>query len=85
MTSAPVTSADLRRRLAANTRRWRLARTLTIKKAAARTEMHWRHWQKVEAGHTNATLETVVKVADALNVDPAELLREPSPVPGKAR
>jgi transcriptional regulator with XRE-family HTH domain len=85
MTSAPVTSADLRRRLAANARRLRLAASLTIKRAAARAEMHWRSWQKVEAGHTNATIETLVKVADALNVEPADLLSEPPPVRGKPR
>ena len=49
--------------------------------------MHWRHWQKIEAGHTNLTLFTLVRVADALDVDPSELLREsaapaaPAPAP----
>jgi transcriptional regulator with XRE-family HTH domain len=85
MTSERISSAVLRRRLAANARRWRLARSLTVKKAAARAEMHWRHWQRVEAGHTNATLETLLKVANALNVEPADLLSEPPPVGGKPR
>jgi len=85
MLSVPVTSAEFRRRLAVNTRRLRRAASLTLKKAAERGEMHWRHWQKVEAGRTNATLATLVKVADALNVDPYDLLREPPPDGGKPR
>ena len=85
MPSKRITAAELRRRLAANTRRLRRAASLTIKRAAERGEMHWRHWQKVEAGRTNATLATLVKVADALNVDPYDLLREPPPDGGKPR
>jgi len=42
--------------------------------------MHWRHWQKIEAGQTNVTLFTLVRVADALNTDPSSLLSEP-PLP----
>jgi transcriptional regulator with XRE-family HTH domain len=85
MRSASITPAELRRRIATNTRRLRVAASLTIKEVAARAEMHWRHWQKVEAGHTNATMATIVKVAAALRVDPSDLLREPPPVPGKAK
>jgi hypothetical protein len=40
---------------------------------------------KVEADHTNAIIAVVVRVAGALRVDPSDLLREPPPVPGKAR
>ena len=36
--------------------------------------MHWRLWQKLEAGDTNVTLRTLVRVAAALDVDPRDLL-----------
>ena len=79
MTNGAVTPAELRRRLAANVRRLRLAASLTVKQAAARVGMHWRQWQKVEAGNSNVTLATIVRTAGALNVTPAELLAEPAP------
>lgn len=74
-----ITENELRRRLAINARALRSQAGLTLKQASERAEMHWRHWQKIEAGHANATLATVVKLADALNVDPKDLLRD---VPG---
>jgi transcriptional regulator with XRE-family HTH domain len=66
----------MRRRLAANVRRHREARRFTLEEAADRAEMHWRHWQKVEAGEVNATLRTLARLADALGVDPAELMTD---------
>lgn len=73
MTSKAPPSAVPRRLLAANVRRLRLARSLTVKQAASRVGMHWRQWQKIEAGHSNPTVATIVRVADALDVTPAEL------------
>ena len=35
--------------------------------------MHWRLWQKIEAGDTNITLRTLSRVASALSVDAREL------------
>ena len=72
-----ISETDLRRRLAANVRALRIKAGYTLKRVSARAEMHWRHWQKIEAGETNATLSTVVKMADALDVDPKALLKEP--------
>lgn len=45
--------------------------------AAERAGMHWRLWQKIEAGDTNATLQTLVRLAKALGVDAADLLSPP--------
>jgi XRE family transcriptional regulator, regulator of sulfur utilization len=78
MTSKSLTSVELRRRLAANVRRLRTAAPLTIKQAAGRAEVHWRHWQKIEAAENNATLATLIRVAEALNVTVAELLEAPA-------
>jgi len=64
----------LRRALAANVRRVRDGAGLSLHDAAERAELHWRHWQKVEAGEANATLNTIAKIAFALDVDPLDLL-----------
>ncbi len=42
--------------------------------AAESVDLHWRLWQKIEGGDTNITLWTLMRVADALDVDPRELL-----------
>lgn len=64
----------LRRRIALNVRRLRAERQLSAINASDRVEMHWRLWQKVEAGDANLTLKTLVRVAEALGVDPRDLL-----------
>lgn len=66
--------AKLRRRVAINVRRLRLERKLSAIDASERVAMHWRLWQKIEAGDTNLTLRTLSKVATALDVDARELL-----------
>ncbi len=75
---------ELRRRLKVNVRTCRKAAGLTLKVVSERAEMHWRHWQKIEAGQVNATLQTLVRVADALRVDPVDLVRAPPPEKTKA-
>jgi hypothetical protein len=72
-----LTEEAVRQRLAINVRARRLAAGLTLKKASERGEMSWRNWQKIEGCEANATLYTVVRMAEALGVDSAELLREP--------
>jgi transcriptional regulator with XRE-family HTH domain len=65
----------IRKRIASNVRRQREKAELTLEEVAHRAGMHWRHWQKVEAGEVNATLKTLARLSDALGVDPAELLK----------
>jgi len=81
MTYPPLTEETLRRRLSINVRRARTAAGLTLKKASERAEMHWRHWQKIEAAEVNVTLQTLVRLGYALDLDPAKLLVEPPPEP----
>jgi len=64
----------LRRRIATNVRRLRSEQKLSAIAAAESVGLHWRSWQKVEAGDSNITLATLVRVAEALDVDPRELL-----------
>jgi len=53
----------------------RRALGLTVKEAGAREGVHWRHWQKIEAGQINITFRTVSRVADALDVVALALFR----------
>lgn len=76
-----VTEMGLRRRLAANVRRIRKALLMTQDAASERGDLSLRHWQKIEAGEANAGLDTLVKVGNALMVDPAELL---APLPPRS-
>jgi transcriptional regulator with XRE-family HTH domain len=59
---------ELRRKLAANVRRFRTGSQLTIEAAAERGDFDRRYWQKIEAGETNATLRTLARLARALGV-----------------
>lgn len=63
----------LRRRIATNVRRLRNAQELSVIDAAESVGLHWRLWQKLEAGDNNVTLYTIVRVAEALDVDPRDL------------
>jgi DNA-binding Xre family transcriptional regulator len=66
--------ARLRRRIASNVRRLRSEREISAVDASESVGLHWRLWQKVEAGDNNITLATLTRIADALDVDPRDLL-----------
>jgi transcriptional regulator with XRE-family HTH domain len=72
-----ITEEIIRHRLSINVRMLRNSAMLTLKKSSERAEMHWRHWQKIEAGQVNITLQTLVRLAEVLGTDPSDLLREP--------
>jgi len=75
----PVTEQELRDRVAQNVRGMRTAAGLTVEVAAERAGLDARHWQKIEAAETSATLRTLARLADAFAVDPAVLLAPPRP------
>jgi transcriptional regulator with XRE-family HTH domain len=58
----------LRRKLARNVRALRTPRELSLEEVAHEAGMHWRHWQKVEAGEVGITLRTLAKLAVGLGV-----------------
>jgi transcriptional regulator with XRE-family HTH domain len=73
-------------RLQRNVRHLREEMKLTVYEAAQRAGIHWRHWQKVEAGESNATLDTIVRIANGLEIDVDELLGPQKPqVRGKPK
>jgi transcriptional regulator with XRE-family HTH domain len=47
---------------------------LTVEEAAQRAGIHWRHWQKIERGECNATLDTLTKIANVFEIGLDELL-----------
>ena len=72
---AELTGPGLRKRLATNVIRLRQRAGLSQQALADLADTHWRHVQKVEHAETNATLETIARLARALKVHPSQLLR----------
>jgi transcriptional regulator with XRE-family HTH domain len=58
---------------AANVARLRKRKGLTMEEAAWSVGMHHTAWGRIEAGERKPTLETVFKLARALEVPPADL------------
>jgi transcriptional regulator with XRE-family HTH domain len=49
---------------------------LSQEATAERMQITTRHFQKIEAGDLNLTLRTLCRLADALHIKPADLLRK---------
>ncbi len=63
--------------IARNVKARRLRMGLTLAVAAGKAEVHWRHWQKIEAAESNITAKTLARLARALRVQASALLRKP--------
>ncbi len=63
--------------LAANLRRLRIARRLSLSELARATGMSKATLSSVESGRSNPTIDTLAGLADALRVSLGELLEEP--------
>lgn len=66
---------DLREVFAANLRRLRHARGLSQDELAYEAEVSRSYVAQLERGTFNASLRIIAKLATALNVEPAELLK----------
>lgn len=62
--------------LAGNVRRLREKAGWTQEQAADAMEIATRHYQKIEAGHVNVTVATLVRVAKAFGVDVKSLFED---------
>jgi transcriptional regulator with XRE-family HTH domain len=71
---------DLRQVFAVNLRRLRHARGLSQEALAYEADVNRTYMSKLEKGESYPGLEIIGKLADALEVEPADLLRLP---PGK--
>ncbi len=63
--------------LAANLRRMRIARRLSLSELARATGMSKATLSSIESGRSNPTVETLASLAEALRVSLGELLEEP--------
>lgn len=63
----------LRARLAKSAKRLRLAREATQEEIAERASLNPRHYQKIETGGVNVTLNTLEQLCQAFGVDVTEL------------
>ena len=66
---------DLKRAMAVNVRRLRLARGLSQEDLAARADLSARYVSSVERAVVAASVTVLGQLADALQVDPCELIR----------
>jgi transcriptional regulator with XRE-family HTH domain len=57
----------------------RMHRGLSQEQLAAKAERHWTYVGSVERGRRNVTLTTIVALAKALGVEPAQLLSRERP------
>jgi transcriptional regulator with XRE-family HTH domain len=64
----------------ANIRRLRRAKKLSLERLAAQCDMDVKYLGQIERGEANCTLAMVEKIAEALAIEAAELLR-PLPAP----
>lgn len=69
----------LNSRLGENLRRVRLAVGLSQEALADQCGLHRTYIGAVERGERNVTLQTLEKIARALDVDPLDLLQAPQP------
>jgi len=70
-------SRSLWRVFGTNLKAWRVRRGLTQEEAAHRCHGPYKRWQEMEAGRVKTTLTTLARIAHALRLPPADLLRTP--------
>lgn len=62
-----------------NLKYYRMRQGLTQEEAAARCSLSSEYWGKLERGVQAATLDTVEKISDGLNITAKDLLNESTP------
>jgi transcriptional regulator with XRE-family HTH domain len=69
--SLPAAQAEFGKRV----RRLREARGWTLESLAEKSGMHWTYVGSVERGARNISLVNIIRLADALEVDPSKLVK----------
>jgi transcriptional regulator with XRE-family HTH domain len=72
-----ISSMDLKKAMAINLRRERHARDLTQEELADRAGLSARYLGSIERGAVSASVTVLGQLAQALRVDPCELIRAP--------
>lgn len=70
--------AALRELIGTNLRQRRALLGLTLKTASERASVHWRVWKQIEAGERDALISTLARMAEAVEVNVSDLLKEPT-------
>ena len=70
---------DLKEAMAVNLRRIRHDKNLTQEELAARADVSMRYVGAIERGKVSASVTVLGQIADALGVDPSELIRREKP------
>jgi len=70
-------AAEVQRGVGRRIRAARIAAALTQEQAAAKAEIDYKRWQRLELGTVNATLRTLARVAEALDTSFWKLLGVP--------
>ena len=70
---------DLNEVMAINMRRLRHDQNLTQEELAARSDVSMRYLGSIELARVSASVTVLGRLANALNVDPCELIKEPKP------
>jgi transcriptional regulator with XRE-family HTH domain len=76
---------DLRQAFAANLRRFRHAKGISQEDLAYEADVNRTYVSKLEKGVSYPGLEIIAKLADALGVEPAELLMRPEKSDNRTR
>lgn len=63
----------LEKRFGKNVRHWRKQRGLSQEELADRAQLHPTYVSGIETGYRNPTVKIVGRIADALDVEPADL------------
>lgn len=72
--NSPDASGEVLQRIARRVREERTRQHLTQEVVAGRARLAVRHFQKVEAGEVNLTVESLARIAGALGVDVVDLV-----------
>ena len=75
---AGISAMDLKKAMAINVRRERYARKLTQEELAHRAGLSARYLGSIERGAVAASVIVLGRLAQALRVDPCDLIRTPS-------
>lgn len=70
-----ISEKELRARLAQNLRRYRASQEVSQEGLAARAGLHRTFVSQIERELKNLSLDSLVKLANALKVDPSDLLK----------
>ncbi len=74
-TEKDIIEDNVKRVLAETLRKYRTQARRSQQDVATRCNMSFRYYQELEAGAKKPTITTLFKLADSLEVDPAELIK----------